>query len=431
MLQTSLQVKAKAEPAFRFYSLWDKVCREDVLAEAYRHCRENRGAPGTDGETFAAIETRGLEAWLERLRQELRAKRYRPQPLLRVWIAKSNGGQRPLGIPTVRDRVVQAAMLVVLEPIFEADLPRNQFGFRPNLDAKMAVRRAYWHITQSGRSEVVDADLSDYFGSIPHGPLMRCVGRRVADGTVLSVIKAWLDAPVVERDRRGDRYSAKARNRHRGTPQGGVISPLLANLYFRRFLLAWEQQGHCGRLDAHVVNYADDFVICCPPGKGAAAFTAMRQLMARLGLTVNEEKTRLVSLPEERFDFLGYTLGRFHGKGGVPYIGTRPSRKAVKRLTAAIHEATSRRWDRDRPENRVTVINRLIRGWAAYYNQGPVLKVYRAIQWNTERRLQCWLRRRTSQPGTGYRQYPESYLYETLGLYKLPSARRDLPNAKT
>ena len=430
-LQTSLQVKAKAEPAFRFYSLWDKVCREDVLAEAYRRCRANRGAPGTDGESFAAIETRGLEAWLERLLQELRAKCYRPQPLLRVWIAKSNGGQRPLGIPTVRDRVVQAALVVVLEPIFEADLPRNQFGFRPNLDAKMAVRRAYWHITQSGRSEVVDADLSDYFGSIPHGPLMRCVARRVADGTVLSVIKAWLDAPVVERDRRGDRQSAKARNRHRGTPQGGVISPLLANLYFRRFLLAWEQHGHRGRLDAHVVNYADDFVICCPPGKGAAAFMAMRQLMARLGLAVNEEKTRLVSLPEERFDFLGYTLGRFHGKGGVPYIGTRPSRKAVKRLTAAIHEATSRRWDRDRPENRVAVINRLIRGWAAYYNQGPVLKVYRAIQWNTERRLQCWLRRRTSRPGTGYRQYPESYLYETLGLYKLPSARRDLPNAKT
>ncbi len=400
------------------------------MAEAYWRCRANRGAPGTDGETFAAIEARGVEAWLETLRQELRAKRYRPQPLLRVWIAKSSGGQRPLGIPTVRDRVVQAAVVVVLEPIFEADLPRNQFGFRPNLDAKMAVRQAYWHITQSGRSEVVDADLSDYFGSIPHGPLMRCVARRVADTTVLSVIKAWLDAPVVERDRRGDRCTTEARDRHRGTPQGGVISPLLANLYFRRFLLAWEQHGHRGRLDAHVVNYADDFVICCPPGKGAAAFTAMRQLMTRLGLAVNEEKTRLVSLPEEHFDFLGYTLGRFYGKSGTPYIGTKPSRKAVKRLTAAIHEATSRRWDRDRPGNRVAVINHLIRGWAAYYNQGPVLKVYRAIQWNTERRLQSWLRRRTSQPGTGYRQYPESYLYETLGLYKLPSARRDLPNAK-
>ena len=282
-LQTSLQAKAKAEPAFRFYTLWDKVCREDVLTEAYRRCRANRGAPGVDGETLAAIEAQGVEAWLETLRQELRAKRYRPQPLLRVWIAKSNGGQRPLGIPTVRDRVVQAAVIVVLEPIFEADLPRNQFGFRPNLDAKMAIRRAYWHITQSGRTEVVDADLSDYFGSIPHGPLMRCVARRVSDGTLLSVIKAWLGASVVERDARGDRCMTEARDRRRGTPQGGVISPLLANLYFRRFLLAWDQHGHRDRLDAHVVNYADDFVICCPTGNGAAAATVMRQLMAGSG----------------------------------------------------------------------------------------------------------------------------------------------------
>ena len=150
-LQTSLQAKAKAEPAFRFYTLWDKVCRPDVLAEAYRRCRANRGAPGVDGESFAAIEAQGVAVWLERLRQELTAATYRPQPLLRVWIAKSTGGQRPLGIPTVRDRVVQAAMVIVLEPIFEADFPRNQYGFRPNLDAKMAVRRAYWHITRSGR----------------------------------------------------------------------------------------------------------------------------------------------------------------------------------------------------------------------------------------------------------------------------------------
>src|SRR5690625_3830427 len=331
-LQTSLQAKAKAEPTFRFYTLWDKVCRAEVLAEAYRRCRANRGAPGVDGETFAAIEAQGVEGWLERLQQELRAKTYRPQPLLRVWIAKSNGGQRPLGIPTVRDRVVQAAMVVILEPIFEVDLPRNQYGFRPNLDAKRAVRRTYWHITQSRRTEVVDADLRDYFGSIPHGPLMRCVARRVADGTVLSVIKAWLEAPVVERTARGERRSTEARDRHRGTPQGGVISPLLANLYFRRFLLAWVQHGHRRRLNAYVVNYADDLVVCCPPGKGRAALATMRQLMTRLGLTVNEEKTWLVSVPQEHFDFLGYTLGRFYGKGGRAFIGTKPSRKAIKQL---------------------------------------------------------------------------------------------------
>ena len=429
-LQTSLQAKAKAEPAYRFYTLWDKVCRADVLAEAYRRCRANRGAPGVDGETFAAIGAHGVEVWLERLRQELCARAYRPRPLLRVWIPKSAGGQRPLGIPTIRDRVVQAAMVIVLEPIFEADLLPNQYGFRPRLDAKMAVRRAYWHITDSGRTEVVDADLRDYFGSIPHGPLMRCVARRVADGTVLSVIKSWLEMPVVERTPRGDRRGTEARDRHRGTPQGATCSPLLSNLYFRRFLLAWERHGHRQRLDAHVVNYADDFVICCPPGNGGTALTIMRQLMARLGLTVNEAKTRLARLPEASFVFLGYETGRSYGKGGTPFIGTRPSRKAVKRLIGAIHDATTPQWYPDEPTNRIRRLNTMIRGWAGYFDQGPVVRVYRAIQLYTERRVRRWLMRRSGRRGTGYRRYPDAHLYEVLGLYKLPGRRVDPPNAK-
>jgi RNA-directed DNA polymerase len=429
-LRTSLQAKAKAEPAYRFYTLWDKVCRADVLVEAYRRCRANRGAPGVDGETFAAIEAHGVEAWLEGLRQELCSRAYRPRPLLRVWIPESDGGQRPLGIPTIRDRVVQAAMVIVLEPIFEADLLPNQYGFRPRLDAKMAVRRAYWHITDSGRTEVVDADLRDYFGSIPHGPLLRCVARRVADGTVLSVIKSWLEMPVVERTPRGTRRTTEARNRHRGTPQGATCSPLLSNLYFRRFLLAWERHGHRRRLDAHVVNYADDFVICCRPGNGEAALATMRQLMARLGLTVNEAKTRLASLPEASFVFLGYEIGRFHGKGGTPFVGTRPSRKAVKRLIRAIHDATTPQWYPDEPTNRIRRLNTMIRGWAGYFDQGPVVRVYRAIQLYTERRVRRWLMRRSGRRGTGYRRYPDAHLYEVLGLYKLPGRRADPPNAK-
>jgi RNA-directed DNA polymerase len=223
-LQNSLQAKAKAEPAFRFYALWDKVCRADVLEEAYRACRRNGGAPGCDGLTFDQINSHGMERWLEELRQELRAGEYRPQPLLRVWIPKSNGGQRPLGIPCIRDRVVEMAALLVLGPIFEADLLRNQYGFRPGLDAKMAVRQAFWHVSDRGRSEVVDADLSDYFSTIPHGPLMRCVSRRVADGTLLSVIKSWLTAPVIERDQRTTRCTTEAKDRSRGTPQGSPIS---------------------------------------------------------------------------------------------------------------------------------------------------------------------------------------------------------------
>ena len=333
-------------------------------------------------------------------------------------------------LPSIRDRVVEMAALLVLTPIFEADLLRNQYGFRPGLDAKMAVRQAFWHVSDHRRTEVVDADLSDYFTSIPHGPLMRCVSRRVADGTLLSVIKSWLTAPVVERDQRTIRCTTEAKDRNRGTPQGSPISPLLANLYFRRFLLAWERFGHRKQLDAHVINYADDLVICCRPGNGSAALTTMRQLMARLGLTVNEAETRLVRLPEESFDFLGYTIGRFYGKDGVPYIGTRPSRKAVRRLLRRVHDATTPYEHAESPELRVAAISRLLRGWAEYFNQGPVLPTYKLIRWYVQRRLQRWLVRRSGQAGTGYRQYPDEYLYETLGLYALPRRRADLPSAK-
>ncbi len=315
-----------------------------------------------------------MERWLETLREELVAGRYAPQPLLRVWIPKSNGGQRPLGIPTIRDRVVQMAAVLIIGPIFEADLLPQQYGFRPGVDAKMALRRMYWHVTQHGRREVVDADLRDYFTSIPHAPLMRSLARRIADGRLLHTIKRWLTAPVVERQRPtgSDRRSTQTK---RGTPQGGVISPLLANCYFRRFLLAWQGHGHQEQLDAHVVNYADDFVICCHPGNAETALARMKGLMTRLGLEVNETKTRIARLPEEAFNFLGYTVGGFYGKGGRRYIGTRPSRKSVKSLLRRIHERTSSQWYADEPENTVTR-SAAVRGWCGYFNQGPVMPMY-------------------------------------------------------
>ncbi len=429
-LQTSLQAKAKAEPTYRFYSLWDKVCRADVLRVAYRRCRANRGAPGYDGISFGQIEEQGLDGWLERLRQELQAGEYRPQPLLRVWIPKAQGGQRPLGIPPIRDRVVQMAALLVIGPIFEADLLPRQYGFRPGVDAKMAIRTIHFGIAQRGKREVVDADLSDYFTTIPHGDLLRCVSRRIADGTLLAVIKQWLNVAVVERTENGERRTTEARDKHRGTPQGGIVSPLLSNLYFRRFLLAWQKLGFADRLNAEVVNYADDLVILCPKGRGQAAMEAMRLLMARLGLTVNEKKTRLARLPDDHFDFLGYTLGRFYGKDGRPYWGTRPSKKAIKRLKQGIHDATSSRWNTKSVESRIEELNPMIRGWANYFSQGPVRKIYQDIQGYTERRLRIWLMRRRGKRGTGYRQYPDEYLYETLGLYRLPLKRDDLLNAK-
>jgi RNA-directed DNA polymerase len=429
-LQTSLQTKAKAEPAFRFYALWDKVCRQDVLLEAYRRCRANAGAAGVDGETFERIDALGSEQWLGTLREELVSGRYVPRPLLRVWIPKSNGGQRPLGIPCIRDRVVQMAAVLIIGPIFEADLLPQQYGFRPGLDAKMALRRVYWHVTQHGRREVVDADLRDYFTSIPHSPLMRSLSRRIADGRMLHVIKCWLTAPVVEVIEGRRVQTTEARRTKRGTPQGGVISPLLANLYFRRFLLAWHNHGHRDQLDAHVVNYADDFVICCRPGNAEAAMTRMARVMTRLGLEVNTNKTRIARLPEEQFDFLGYTVGRFHGKDGRPYFGTRPSRKAVKSLLRRIHERTTPQWYPDEPASTVARISSMIRGWCGYFDQGPVIEIYELIRAYTERRIRRWLMRRSGRRGVGFRQIPNEYLYETLGLYSVPRRRVDLPRAK-
>ena len=430
-LQKSLHVKAKTEPSFRFYSLWDKIYRDDILREAYRRCRRNRGAAGVDRETFEQVETYGVEPWLGNLQQELKAKTYQPQPLLRVWIPKSNGGQRPLGIATLRDRVVQMAVELILQPIFEADLLPQQYGFRPGLDAKMAVRRVYFHLTQWRRQEVVDGDLSDYFNTIPHGALMKCVVRRIADGTGLAVIKRWLEAPVMERLKRGSQRRTEARDSHRGTPQRAVVSPLLANLYFRRFLLAWSQFGLDRRLNAYVVNYADDYVICCGPGKGEAAMAEMHRLMARLGLQVNERKTRLVKLPEEQFDFLGYTFGRLYGHNGQSFIGTRPSKKAVSRVTRRIREETSRRWLTSSAEKRVQELNAILRGWCGYFDQGPVQQAHRRIRQYTERRLRRWLMRTHKRRGTGYRQYPDEYLYQTLGLFRPPEQSKSRSSAKT
>ena len=429
-LRTALQTKAKNEPATRFYSLWDKVCRWDILVEAYRRCRLNRGAPGVDGESFEDIETAGKDLWLERLQQELKAKTYQSQSLLRVWIPKANGGERPLSIPCIRDRVAQMAVLLVIGPIFEPDLLPRQYGFRSGVDAKMALRRIYFDIAECGNREVIDADLSDYFTTIPHGDLMRCVARRIADGTLLSVIRAWLIVPVRERNPLRDQQTTQAKDQHRGVPQGGIISPLLSNLYFRRFMLAWYGNGYAERHQAQVVNYADDFVILCPPEKGAGAMADMRQLMSRLGLTVNEKKTRLVNLPEERFDFLGYTVGRFYGKGGRPYWGTRPSNKAVKRLMREVHDATTSRWNQMDVESRVERLNPLLRGWAGYFNQGPVGKVYRQIDNYVARRLRIWLMRKRGKRGTGYRQYSDQYLYEELGLIRLLPMLANRSNAK-
>lgn len=259
---------------------------------------------------------------------------------------------------------------------------------------------------------------------------MKSVARRVADASVLSIIKAWLSVAVVERTGGRDRYSTEARDRRRGTPQGGVISPLLANLYFRRFVLAWKKSRESRETDGAIVNYADDFVICCAPGTAGIAIAKTRDLMRRLGLSVNDEKTRVVDATCTRFDFLGYSVGTFHGRNGTPFLGTAPSEKSIKAVKRKIHEETSCRWNSTTVESRVREINRILRGWCGYFDQGPVQKTYTIVTEYTGRRLRRWLMRKHKKRGTGYRQYPDEVLFGRLGLYKPTARPRSQPSAK-
>ena len=426
-LQAALHAKAKEAPTYRFYALHDKLYREDVLEHAYLRCKANRGAAGVDGVSFEDIELAGREEWLGALAKEVKQKIYRPNAVRRVYIPKPNGKQRPLGIPTIRDRVVQMAAVLVLEPIFEADLPPEQYAYRPDhsaLDAVQAVHR----LLNTGHTEVVDADLSGYYDSIPHAELMKSVARRVSDRHLLHLVTMWLEAPVEETDRRGHAHrTTRNRDTGRGTPQGAPLSPLLSNLYMRRFVLGWKTFGCEERLDAHIVNYADDFVICCR-GTAEEAERTMRALMARLKLTVNDEKTRVCHLPDECFDFLGYTIGRCYSpQTGRAYVGTLPSKTRVQRICQDVRERTAPRWTWRDAGDLVGDLNRRLRGWANYFILGPVSKAYRAVDSHVKKQLRQWLCRKHKKRGRGTARYPDKYLYETLGLIRLPSLTRHLP----
>jgi RNA-directed DNA polymerase len=413
-LQRKLYCKAKAEPAFRFYVLYDKICREDVLGHAYALARANAGAPGVDGVTFAQIEASGVEAWLAGLREDLVAKTYRPDAVRRVMIPKPGGGERPLGIPTIRDRVIQTAAKIVLEPVFEADFEDSAYGYRPRRSAIDAVKEVH-RLLCRGYTDVVDADLSKYFDAIPRAELLKAVARRVVDRHVLWLIKRWLRAPVEERDGDGKRRMSGGKDTTRGTPQGGVVSPLLSVIYMNRFLKHWRLTGRGETFRAHVVSYADDFVILSR-GHAAEALTWTKAVMAKLGLTLNEAKTSLKDARRESFDFLGYTLGPRHfPNGGRWYLGASPSKQSVQRVKAKISEllvpGNKGAWDEVRAR-----LNRILRGWSAYFAYGALASAYEAVDRHVYDRARNFLRQRHKAHGRGVDRFSREHIYGELAV---------------
>jgi RNA-directed DNA polymerase len=397
--------------------------RADVLLRAWMVARANHGAPGVDNESFEDIESKGLMEWLDGVGKELRDKTYKPQPVRRVMIPKPGGGERPLGIPTVRDRVVQTAAKMVLEAILEADFEPNAYGYRPKKSAQDAIQEVD-KLMMAGYTDVVDADLSKYFDTIPHAELMQCMARRIVDKHVLHLIQMWLKVPVEERDEKtGKKRLTGGKDSDRGTPQGGVISPLLANLYMNRMLKGWKQTKRGEQFQARIVSYADDFVILSC-GKADEALSWARGTLRRMGLTLNEKKTSIRNARQERFDFLGYTFGpHFSRRTGREYIGYSPSQKSVNRAKQNVGEHLKSSnvgpWEEVRDR-----LNQKLRGWKAYFGLGTPAKAYEVLDQHVEERVRHFLRRRHKVSTHGTRQFSKQRIFGELGVFRLQGPMR-------
>ncbi len=403
----------------------------DFLWEAWALVRRNGGSAGVDGERIVDIEARGVGGWLEELSQDLRAGTYAPKAVRQVLIPKKQPGKfRPLGIPCLRDQVAQTSAMLVLSPIFEADLQPEQYGYRAGRSARDAVKRIH-HLLNRGHREVVDADLSNYFGEIPHAELMKSLARRISDGRMLRLIKAWMEMPVVEEDKTGGkRCTNRARRERKGTPQGSPISPLLSNIYMRRFILGWKQLGYARQFRAEIVCYADDF---CVLGQVSATkmLAVITQLMDRLKLPINAQKTRCLRCPEEAFEFLGYRIGwNYRPQTGTRYIGTRPSKSSVQSICRRISEQTDCRFGLIDAEEMVRRLNWMISGWANYFTLGQVSPAYCAIDQHAMRRLRQWFCRKHKMKFGKYVHFSDIQLRETYGLQHLALKTKNFPWAK-
>jgi RNA-directed DNA polymerase len=418
-LQEALYTKAKQEPAYRFYLLYDKVYRADILAHAYALAKQNSGAPGVDGVTFEDIEAAGVERWLAAIGEALRAETYHPHPVRRVLIPKAGGvGERPLGIPRILDRVVQTAALLILQPIFEADVEPTAYGYRPGRTAQEAVQEVHRALC-AGHTEIVDADVSSYFDTIPHSDLMKSLARRISDRKMLRLLKMWLKAPVAERTEGGGWRFNGGKRATRGTPQGGVISPLLALIYMNRYLKVFRLRGLDRRYGARLVAYADDFVVLCRIG-ATEVLAQSRQWFTQMGLTLNEQKTRVCDGRREVFTFLGYTFGPMrYRKDGHWYLGAAPAKKAVTRVKGRIRQilrpGNQAPWDEVKEE-----LNRVLRGWAHYFSYGTRLMAYRAVDSYVYEGVRHFLRRRhkvASRAAT--KRFPMELVFGELGVFRL------------
>lgn len=401
-LQRKLYLKAKSEPNFRFYALYDRIYRLDVLTRAYERVKQNHGSPGIDGQTIKDIEYQGVETFIKGIQDELRTKRYRPTPVRRVNIPKPDGKKRPLGIPTIKDRVVQMALKIVIEPIFEADFEDNSYGYRPRRSAQQALQEIRKYLNY-GYNRVIEGDIRDCFGTIPHRELIDMIRTRIVDGSVLRLIKMFLTAGVM--------VDGEIKVDDKGTPQGGVISPLLANIYLDKLDKGWKSYNRIARL----IRYADDFVILTRY-KAEDLLMKLRWLISGLGLDLNLEKTKIVETERETFDFLGFTFKRARSRKGKVVAYYWPSHKAEIGIKARVREITDIR----RAVKIVEIIpelNRTIRGWVNYFKMGNSSKKFGKIKWYVENRVRKFMRRHGKRYGYGYKQYPSSYLYGELGLY--------------